>query len=104
MKQTEGYANLKNTTMNSQARIERFILDELLLGASRTRIELDEPLISTGVIDSLAMLRLITFIEEDLGVKISDGDVLSENFDTLRRIVGLIEWKKNVSGDKPVVD
>jgi acyl carrier protein len=79
--------------MNTQATIERFILEELLQGSSRKRIEMDEPLISSGVIDSLAMLRLISFLEEELRVTIGDGEVVPESFETLRRILQFVERK-----------
>ena len=86
--------------MDNQSIIERFILDDLLQGGDHKSIEMDEPLVSTGVIDSLAMLRLITFLEQEMSVTIADGDVLPENFETLRRIVGFVERKKSESGSK----
>lgn len=80
--------------MNTQTIIERFILDDLLQGGDRKSIEFDEPLISSGVIDSLAMLRLISFLEQELAVKIGDGEVVPENFETLRKIVEFVEQKR----------
>ena len=60
--------------------IERFILDDLLHGGSRKSIALDEPLVSSGVIDSLGMLKLIGFLEQDMGLTIGDGDVKKQDF------------------------
>lgn len=79
--------------MQIQSEIERFILDDLLAGG-RNSINPDEPLISSGIIDSLGTLRLITFIEETYGVAIGDGEVGDENFGTLSRIAALVERKK----------
>lgn len=83
--------------MNLQAGIERFILEELLQGSSRKRIEPDEPLISSGVIDSLGMLRLIMFLEQETGITVGDGEVVPESFETLRQIVQFVERKKGSS-------
>ncbi len=80
--------------MNTQASIEKFILDDLLQGGGRKSLAVDEPLISSGVIDSLAMLRLIGFLEQELGVTIGDGEVLPDNFETLRKITEFVERKK----------
>lgn len=80
--------------MNIQATIERFIIDDLLYEGSRKSIGPDEPLVSTGLIDSLALLRLIMFLEQDIGVKIGDGEVAPENFETIRKIVTFVELKK----------
>lgn len=88
--------------MSSKAAIERFIVDELLFGDTRTTIGSDESLLSSGVLDSLALLRLILFIEEQFGIAVEDGEVIPENFDTLDRIEAFLEGKRRVSssGDR----
>jgi len=78
--------------MSAQS-IERFILDDLLHGG-RKAITLDEPLISSGVIDSLGMLKLIGFLEQEMGLTIGDGEVSPENFETLRKIQQFVDGKK----------
>ena len=80
--------------MSAQS-IEQFILDDLLHDEGRKSIGLDEPLVSSGVIDSLGMLKLIGFLEQDLGLTIGDGEVAPENFETLRKILQFIERKKS---------
>ena len=78
--------------MNTQTDIERFILEDILSG-SRPNLEPDEPLVSSGTLDSLGMLRLITFLEERFGLTIGDGDVGDDNFGTLRRLAAFVEQK-----------
>jgi acyl carrier protein len=80
--------------MTPQAKIERYILDDLVQGGSRTSLAPDEPLISSGLIDSLGMLRLITFLEQEMGVTIGDGEVAPENFETLRKISEFVTRKQ----------
>lgn len=77
----------------SSADIESFIVKEILKG-SRARIDLDESLMSTGLIDSMGMLMLVSFLEEDFGVAVGDGEVTLENFETLRRIAGFVDRKR----------
>jgi acyl carrier protein len=74
--------------------IERFIIDDLLQDSARQSVDLDEPLVSTGLIDSLAMLRLIGFLEEELNLKIGDGEVTLDNFETLRQLLQFLERKR----------
>jgi acyl carrier protein len=74
--------------------IERFIVNDVLQG-SRDAIGLDEPLVSTGVIDSLGMLRLISFLEQESGLVIGDGEVTPDNFETLRKIALFVERKRS---------
>ncbi len=44
-------------------------------------------LFSTGLLDSVSMLKLITFVEEKAGVQVSQEDVTLDNFDTVTRIL-----------------
>ncbi|MBA3962786.1 MAG: acyl carrier protein [Chthoniobacterales bacterium] len=50
----------------------------------------DEPL----QIDSLGLIRLVAFLESDLGIRIEDEELLAENFATLRSLGDLLEKKK----------
>jgi acyl carrier protein len=49
----------------------------------------DEPL----RIDSLAIVRLVAFLETDCGIRIEDEELVAENFATLRKLGELIESK-----------
>jgi acyl carrier protein len=49
----------------------------------------DEPL----RIDSLTLIRLVAFMENDLGIRIEDDELLAENFGTLRALDALIASK-----------
>jgi acyl carrier protein len=73
--------------------IGRFIIEELLPEGSRTEVDPDESLLSMGAIDSLALLRLIAFIEKQFDVTIEDHEVIPDNFETINRIKVLIESK-----------
>ncbi len=83
--------------MSTEAVIERFIIDELLFGGGLTKIDPDKDLISTGFLDSVAVLRLLLFIEEQFKVTIADDEVLPDNFRTINRMKAFIENKQQVS-------
>lgn len=83
--------------MNIQPAIAQFILDDLLSG-SRPDLDPDEPLFSSGLLDSLGTLRLITFLEERFGVHIGDGELADQNFGTLKRISELVARKLGSPG------
>ncbi len=51
--------------------------------------DLNEPL----QLDSLALIRLVAFLEGDLGVRIEDDELVAENFETLGRLADLIASK-----------
>lgn len=69
--------------MDTGSVIEEFIINELLMANGTEKLGHDQSLISTVIIDSLAILRLVSFMEEQFGVKVEDGDVVPENFETI---------------------
>jgi acyl carrier protein len=83
--------------MSTQNTIKAFIVDTLLVASDRTDVGADEPLTSSGVIDSLGMLRLITFLEEHFKMEIGDGEVGEENFGTLSRLAAFVDRKQRTS-------
>jgi acyl carrier protein len=53
----------------------------------------DTDIIGEGLVDSLAIFKLIAFVEETFGVTIAPDEVLLENFQTLRAVRNLIVKK-----------
>lgn len=51
----------------------------------------DTPLFSSGALDSIAMLNIITLVEEQSGIEIRADDVTLDNFDTVSRIMRFAE-------------
>ena len=76
-------------------RIRDFIATELMFEDSSAALSDDTPLLS-GVIDSLGLMQLISFIEEEFDVAIDDAEVTASNFRTVGDIQRLIEQKVQV--------
>lgn len=83
--------------MHTEAIITRFIDEELVRGERGIALTPNQSLISTGILDSLALLKLLLFIEERFGVRIADGEVIPGNFETVDRIKAFIESKMRTS-------
>ncbi len=54
----------------------------------------DDSLLDKGLLDSMAIVKLITFLEERFGVVLGDEEFDPDNFETLRAIAQLIAAKK----------
>ncbi len=52
------------------------------------------PLISSGLIDSLSIVSLVTFIDKKFGVKIPDEKGTVDNFETVNKIIETIDQFK----------
>lgn len=53
-------------------------------------LELDSPLISSGIVDSFSMVSLKAFLENKYSIKIPDERATPEAFDTVRKIAALV--------------
>ena len=70
-----------------------FIARDLLKQPKRV-IRPDEPLISSGLVDSFSLVDLSLFIEDSYGVRLDDTELNAETFDTLEQLAVLIESRK----------
>ena len=58
-------------------------------------VEPDQSLLATNLLDSLAIVKLLTFIEATFDVQISDDEFDPDHFESLRTISALIEAKRS---------
>lgn len=82
--------------MNVEHDLSDFICREMLFN-DRTRMpKPDDPLLgaSGGVVDSVGVHHLITFVEEHFGVRFDDLDIVPENFESLRALTTFVERKQ----------
>jgi len=70
-------------------KIKEFIVKDLLVNKS-VSVDYDTSLILSGLIDSFAILDIMQFINDTLGVKISEDKVKRSDFDTINIIVKTI--------------
>jgi acyl carrier protein len=57
-------------------------------------IGLDDDLLADGVIDSMGVMELVSFIEDELGLPIDDSEIVPENFRSLRALSELAASKQ----------
>lgn len=83
--------------MNEQI-VRQYILTELGWQEDSGELTEDSHLLDGTVIDSMGVLQLVTFIEEEFGIEVLDEELVPEHFGTLGAITRLIDSKLTVSG------
>ena len=73
--------------------LEKYIAAEILKQPNRA-ISPDEPLISSGMVDSFSLMDLALFVEDTFGVRIEDTELNADTFDTLNQLAALIAARK----------
>ena len=74
--------------------VRHFILTNYLPGESPENLKNDMPLRTSGVLDSLATLGLITFIEQEFKIEVEAHETDVDNFDRIDDIVAFVERKR----------
>ncbi|MCC6955340.1 MAG: acyl carrier protein [Anaerolineales bacterium] len=79
--------------MEIETALSEYIRTQVL---KRPRYELgdNDPLISSGLIDSFHLVDLSLFVEEAFGVRIDDTELNAETFDTLSELADLIRQRR----------
>ena len=73
--------------------VKRFILEEFLPGERPEALTDDTALVSEGVLDSLATLRLVSFLEKEFKISIAPHEVDAEYLNSLPSISALVRSK-----------
>ena len=79
------------TETATEAVIRAFLLEEVLYDRQLQELSLTENLIERGLLDSLGILKTVTFCEEQFGITIPDQEVLPDHFESVRAIAKLVE-------------
>ena len=78
--------------MSIEARVRDYIRDNFLYG-STDKLGAQDSLLDAGVIDSTGAMELVTFIETEFAVEVSDSDLTPENLDSIGAISAFIGRK-----------
>jgi acyl carrier protein len=79
--------------MTISRNVEKFLLDEIASGLGKKELGQDENLLEQGIIDSLGILKLVTYLEDEYHIRISDEDIVPENFQSISDMVEFIRVK-----------
>jgi len=77
-----------------QSTVKRFVLEAFLPGEDPSELTAETELVSSGVLDSVATLRLVTFLEEEFGIQVEAHEADEEHLNTLASIADLVASKR----------
>lgn len=73
--------------------VKTYILDEFLPGVDAAELTDSTPLITGGILDSIATLRIVAFLEEQFGIRIEPHETTIDYLDTIAQIAELVRSK-----------
>jgi acyl carrier protein len=82
-------------TRDIKTTLKTFILNEYLPGEDPTALTDATPLMTTGILDSIAVLKVVTFLENQFGITVEPHEAVVENLNTLSDIERFVTSKQS---------
>ena len=80
--------------MDIKSKLKNFIITEFIFEKDDNSIKDDDLLLEMGIIDSVGVVVLMSFMQEQFGIQFDDKDLVPENFQTINNMKDLIERKQ----------
>ena len=77
-----------------RTKVRAFLVERFPAMAAR-KVGDSDSLLDSGIIDSLGILDLATFVEREFGVTLTDEELVPENFDSLDALSSFLDRKKS---------
>mgnify|MGYP001220102389 CR=1 FL=1 len=75
----------------TESAIRQFLVDDVFYDRDLKGLGAEDSLFAKGLLDSLSILKTVTFCEEEFGITIPDEYVLPDHFESVRAIAKLVE-------------
>lgn len=79
---------------DTEQTVKTYILEQFLPTANPEELTETTPLITGGILDSLATVRVVMFLEQHFAIEVQAHEVHAENMDSLERIANLVGRKQ----------
>ena len=80
--------------MNTLVRVKNILRDTLNLGDRAERLTADSPLLGgLPEFDSMAVVSVVTMIEDELGITVEDDELSAEIFATVGSLTAFVDQK-----------
>ena len=84
-------------TQTIEDRVRDFVLKQFPL-ARKNGLKPAEQWLESGLIDSLGILDLVHFLEEEFKVQVTDEELLPHNFESLQAVAAFVRSKHGNGG------
>jgi acyl carrier protein len=73
--------------------VRSYILDEFLPGENPDELTDSTPLVTGGILDSIATLKLVSFLEEQFRIQVAPHETDVDHLNTIADIANLVSSK-----------
>lgn len=78
--------------------IRHFVMEKFPLARKRA-LKDGDGLLESGIVDSMGVLEIVSFVEEEFGFQISDEELIPDNFRTIEHLSAFVNARKTVDSN-----
>ena len=79
---------------NLESEIRRFITENMLFGADGFNYDDNDSLLEAGIVDSIGVMELVTFVDKTYKITVPPEDISPENFDSISRLANYVRRRQ----------
>ena len=80
-------------TNNKEEQLRTFILENYLFTDDQGKLNNKDSFLDTGILDSMGILELIYFLDEEMSIKVQSEEMIPSNLDSINNLLKLIDNK-----------
>lgn len=80
-------------TSDYSSQIRDYVAQNLLFNESGFNYGDDASFLEEGIIDSLGVIELVTFVERQFGISVEDHELVPDNFDSVSKLEAYLHYK-----------
>lgn len=78
---------------NIKVQLRQYIAENLLFSDNGADMNDEESFLDSGIVDSLGVLELATYVEDTFAIEVPDEEVIPDNFDSISKLTAYISRK-----------
>jgi acyl carrier protein len=84
---------MSSEELNVRSTVREFVIREFLLDEDPANLTDDAPLITSGIMDSIGTIRLVSHLEQEFGITLEQRDITVQHFNSVNDIVATVSRK-----------
>ncbi|WP_196138870.1 acyl carrier protein [Aliikangiella sp. G2MR2-5] len=84
---------MSQVATNTEQLLRTFILENYLFTDDESKLNNSDSFLDTGILDSMGILELIYFLDEELSIKVESNEMIPSNLDSIDNLMAFIAKK-----------
>lgn len=85
---------MSEAAIRFEENLRTFILENYLFTDDKSQLNNDDSFLDTGILDSMGILELVSYLDEELSIKVEPDEMVPDNLDSINNLLAYIGKKQ----------